>query len=208
MISTPALHLPDYLKPFFLNYDASQVALGCALGQTLNGNWVPIGYAGHTLNKTEAAYSIYKKETFAYVWGCERFNDILADHPFVLWTDNQALATILKLGNKNSLFARWKLRLSQLDYTIEHVRGKQNLCADFLSCLFSENIEDSDTHQNVGNNQYTSHDTENCLVLSSFPDMFHSLAENQKQDQTLSPIVHKLTRRIPVPHFTLNNGVL
>lgn len=71
--------------------------------------------------------------------------------------------------------------------------------------MFIENIEDSDTHQNVGENQSTSHDTENCLVLSSFSDM---LAENQKQDQTLSPIVHKHTQRIPVPRFTLNNGIL
>lgn len=54
MISTPALHLPDYLKLFFLNCDASQVALGCALGQMHNGNWVLIGYAGRTLNKTES----------------------------------------------------------------------------------------------------------------------------------------------------------
>lgn len=74
--------------------------------------------------------------------------------------------------------------------------------------MLSQNIEDSDTHQTVGDNQSTTHDTENCLVLSSFPDMFQSLAENQKQDQTLSPIVHKLTQRIPVPHFTLNNGIL
>lgn len=73
--------------------------------------------------------------------------------------------------------------------------------------MFSENIEDSDTHQNVGDNQSTVHNTENCIVLSSFLDMFHSEAENQKQDQTLGPIIHKLTQRIPVPRFTLNNGV-
>lgn len=208
MIATPALHLPDYRKPFFLNCDASQVALGCALGQMHNGSWVSIGYAGRTSNKTEAVYSIYKKEALACVWGCERFKDILADHPFVLRTDNQALATILKLGNKNSLFARWKLRLSQFDNTIEHVRGTQNLCADSLSCMFSENIEDNETQENVGDNQSTTHDTENCLVLSSFPDMFHSLAENQKQDQTLGPIIHKLTQRIQVSHFTLNSSIL
>lgn len=89
-------------------------------------NWVPIGYAGRTLNKTEAAYSIYKKEALVCVWGCERFKDILADRSFVLRTDNQALATILKSGNKNSHSEWWKLRLSQFDYTIENVRGTQN----------------------------------------------------------------------------------
>lgn len=134
MISTPALHLRDYLKPFFLNCDASQVVLGCALGQMHNGNWVPIGYAGRTLNKTEVAYSIYKKEALACVLGCKRFKNILADHPFVLRTDNQALATILKLGNKSSLCAVEELRLLQFDYTIEHVRGTRNLCR--LSLLY------------------------------------------------------------------------
>lgn len=111
-----------------------------------NENWVPIGYAGRTLNKTEAAYSIYKKEALVCVWGCERFKDILADRPFVLRTDNQALATILKLGNKNSHTEWWKLRLSQFDYTIEHVRGTQDLCADFLSPVCSVRIMRTMTH--------------------------------------------------------------
>lgn len=210
MISTPALHLPDYKKPFILNCDASKVALGCALGQMHNGNWVPVAYASRTLNRTEVAYSIYKLEALACVWGCERFKDIIADHPFILRTDNQALATILKLGNKNSLFARWKLRLSQFDYTIEHVRGTQNLCADSLSRMFDENGEGSSTNTDniVTNDQSNTTNTDTCLILGNFPEIFQSLSEHQKQDKTLGPIINQLLQKTQVPHFTLHNGIL
>lgn len=40
---------------------------------------------------TEAAYSVYWKELLAWVWVCERFKDILADHSFILRSDSEAL---------------------------------------------------------------------------------------------------------------------
>lgn len=206
MISPPTLHLPDYSKLFILNCDASESALGAVLGQMVNDVWVPIAYASRTLNRTEASYSIYKKEALGCVWGCERFKDILSDHPFILRTDNEALSSVLKPSSKNSLFARWKLRLSQFDFKIEHVRSSQNLCADSLSRMFSEHI--ATTHTEQRNQGVTQNEHEKCLILQHFPDVFNDLEQNQLQDVKLGPIINKLQNKVPVPNFFIRQKIL
>lgn len=114
----------------------SEHALGASLGQMHDGIWVPIVYASRTLSATEAAYSVYRKEVLACVWGCERFKDILSDHPFILRSDNEALTQVLKTEKKIGQFAQWKLRLSEFQFEIEHLWSSANLCADPLSGMF------------------------------------------------------------------------
>lgn len=93
-ISTTALHLPDNGNHFSLTVTRHKPRYAVRWDRQVT-------LAAHsTRQKQRTQYT--KKKALVCVWGCERFKDILADRPFVLRTDNQALATILKLGNKNS----------------------------------------------------------------------------------------------------------
>lgn len=167
MMTTPrALDLPDYTKQFILNCDASDLALGAALGQVQNGVTVPISYASRTLGRTEIGNSIYRKEVLACVWGCERFKDILSDHPFTLRSDNEALTQVIKPERKFGLYARWKLRLSQFDFVMEHERSSANLCADSLSRMFEPSNEtDFVLKEETSTNNINHPKEESCLIL-------------------------------------------
>lgn len=207
MTTPPALHLPDYTKKFILYTDASEHALGASLGQMHNGVWAPIAYASRTLSATEAAYSVYRKEVLGAVWGCERFKHILADHPFILRSDNEALTQVLKTERKIGQFARWKLRLSEFQFEIEHVRSSANLCADALSRMF-EISSDSKGQVLSANKESNVVKAEECHILHSFPECFEDLAQSQRKDPTLGPIITRLERKIQVPNYELRAGIL
>lgn len=208
-MTPPALHLPDYTKLFILNCDASDLALGAALGQVQNGVWVPIACASRTLGRTEIGYSIYRKEALACVWGCERFKDILSDHPFILRSDNEALTQVLKPERKLGLYARWKLRLSQFDFVIERVRSSANLCADSLSQMFEPSNKTNFVLKEETSTNHINHPKEeSCLILQAFPELFDNLSHHQRNDAKLGPIIQQLEPKTAVPNFLLKQGVL
>lgn len=201
VISPTTLHLPDYSKKFVLYTDASENGLGASLGQLdSDGLWYPCAFASRTLTDAESGYSVFRKEVLACVWACERFQPILADQHFIIRTDNEAMSQVLNTDKKVGQFARWKLRLSQFDFEIQHVRATQNLCADALSRMFQE--PGNTTLPSTTNSQNT------CNILHNYPEFFENIAEHQKRDNTLGPIIHKLTRKIPVSGFELKKGIL
>lgn len=60
---------PDFSKPFILNTDASNYALGAILSQDNH----PICYASRTLNEHEVNYSTIENELLAIVWTVRYF---------------------------------------------------------------------------------------------------------------------------------------
>ncbi len=117
--------------------DASPVGLSAILRQSEpkdQTNRKYVCFASRLLSDTERRYSQCEKEALAAVWGCERFWYYLFGKPFILYTDNRAVQLIF--GNAATRpparIERWALRLTQFDYKIEHVAGKDNI-ADFFS---------------------------------------------------------------------------
>ena len=95
----------------------------------------PVAYASHTLTKSETAYAQIEHEGLALVFGVCRFHQYLYGRSFILVTDHCPLCKIFgsKEGIPNMAAARmqrWVLTLSAYQYTIEHVKGTSNQCAD------------------------------------------------------------------------------
>ena len=68
------LNYPEVKKPFYLQTDASDVALGAVLFQLdHNGNPCHIIYASRTLKGAELAYYTTEKELLAIVWALQKF---------------------------------------------------------------------------------------------------------------------------------------
>ena len=109
----PILRYPDFSKPFRLNCDASNVALGAVLLQedeTTNG-YRPVAYASRSLNACERKYAAVEKEALASVWAVQYFRPYLLGKCFTLAVDHRPLLWLMKKQHENARLARWGLAL-------------------------------------------------------------------------------------------------
>jgi RNase H-like domain found in reverse transcriptase len=92
--SDPVLQRPDQEKPFELEVDASQYALGAILYQRDdNGKLRPVAYHSETFNEAERGYDIHDRELLAVVKGLENWRHLLmgAKHEITVYTDHANL---------------------------------------------------------------------------------------------------------------------
>ncbi|CAH9095580.1 unnamed protein product [Cuscuta europaea] len=125
----PVLALPDFDKPFEVQIDASDFAIGGVLMQERH----PIAFESRKLNETERRYTVQEKEMTAVVHCLRVWRHYLLGAKFIIKTDNVATSyfqTQKKLSPKQ---ARWQDFLAEFDYTLEYKPGKANVVADALS---------------------------------------------------------------------------
>ena len=131
--SEPLLQYPDFTKPFVVTTDASNYALGAVLSQGEIGQDLPIAYASRTLKDAEVRYFTTEKKLLAIVFAVQHFRPYLYGRKFLLVTDHRPLVWLHNLKDPNSRLGRWKIKLSEYDYTIVYKPGKINSNADALS---------------------------------------------------------------------------
>jgi len=93
-MTSPILQLPKEGAKFRIETDASDVATGAMLSQSINGSkWHPVGFQLKTLGEHEANYSTYDKELLAIVRAVQEWRHILlsGEQPFEILTDHRNL---------------------------------------------------------------------------------------------------------------------
>ena len=130
----------DTSRQTHLTVDAIPVRLGATLWQSdpeEEFNVVLISTASKFLTDVESRYSQFEKEGYAAAWGCEKYHMYLFGCKFKLHTDNKGVEMILNNPNSNTgaRMKRWVLRLSQYNFTVEHIAGKNKIFSDYLSRL-------------------------------------------------------------------------
>lgn len=141
LTNDPILQYPDFTREFVLTTDASNVAIGAVLSQGTIGSDKPIAYASRTLNSSELNYSTIEKELLAIVWATKYFRPYLFGRKFKIITDHRPLQWIMNLKEPSSRLTRWRLKLSEYDYTVIYKQGKSNTNADALSRVEINNDE-------------------------------------------------------------------
>ena len=121
--------------PLILQTDASSYAFGAVLGQRLNENGpvLPIQCISKKLTDTEQRYSTIEKEAFCIVWAVEKFSFYLLGNHFIIESDHEPLSYMNKYSKSKDKLRRWELLLSNFDYEIKYIPGKDNVMSDFLS---------------------------------------------------------------------------
>ena len=81
----------------------------------------------------ENNYATYDLELAAVIHALKMWRHHLIGRKFILMTDNKGLKYLLNHPNLNARQARWLAFLSEYDFEIQHIKGKENKVADALS---------------------------------------------------------------------------
>ena len=134
LTSALVLVYPDFRVPFILETDASISGLGAVLAQKQADGLVrPIAYASRTLQDHEKRYGITELEGLGVVWAVKHFRPYLYGHHCDIYTDHEALKSLLNTPQPSGKLARWGMAIQELDLRILHRTGKSNVNADALS---------------------------------------------------------------------------
>ena len=144
LMSPPILALPKQRGYYKLDTDAYDHQVGCTLLQEEGeAGYVPIGYWSRALTKQERDYTTTEKECLTIVWDIPLLRPYLKGQRFTVRTDHGSLRWVLYLADANGRLARWRLRLSDYDFFVEHRAGIKHLAADALSRLEATGLDTS-----------------------------------------------------------------
>ena len=134
------LQLPYFNSPFSLYTDESDKGIA---GVLIQQNKIIRLYSSKLTN-TQSLYTVVEKEALAIILSLQEFKSIVWTNKIHIHTDNKNFTfDSLSSGSRSQ---RWKLILSEFDYTMNHVAGKLNNAADYLSRSFT--ISNKKTNSN------------------------------------------------------------
>ena len=133
LVTAPILAHPDFTKPFILDTDASNHAIGAVLSQKTGNEERVIAYASRTLSKSERKYCVTRKELLALVYFVKYFRHYLYGRKFTARTDHASLRWLMNFKNPEGQVARWLEVLSSFSMAIEHRPGRLHGNADGMS---------------------------------------------------------------------------
>ncbi|KAJ4967862.1 hypothetical protein NE237_014563 [Protea cynaroides] len=129
VIKEPAMAFPDHTKPFEVQTDASDYAIGGVLMQ--DGH--PIAYENRKLNETERRYTVQEKEMTTVVHCLRTWRHYLLGSKFVVMTDNVATSYFQSQKKLNPKQPRWQNFLAEFNMVLEYQPGRINQVADGLN---------------------------------------------------------------------------
>ena len=134
LTQAPVLAYPQFGRDFLLETDASGVGLGAVLSQKQeDGSVRPIAFASRTLQVHEKNYGISEMEALGVVWAVKHFRHYIYGHHCTVFTDHEALKSLLNTPQPSGELARWGMALQELDLQIEYRPGAAKARADALS---------------------------------------------------------------------------
>jgi Ni,Fe-hydrogenase III component G len=113
--------------------DASNYAIGVALGQRIDKLPKVISYASRTLNDTQINYTMTKKELLAIVFTLEKFRFYLVGANVTIFTNHVALKYLLAKKDSKPRLICWILLLQEFYIEIKDKKGCENVVVDHLS---------------------------------------------------------------------------
>ncbi|KAL2230537.1 UNVERIFIED_CONTAM: Retrovirus-related Pol polyprotein from transposon [Sesamum indicum] len=129
---------PDWNHPFEIMCDASNHAIGAVLGQKIGKDPYVIYYASRMLDSAQSNYTTTEKELLAIVFALEKFRHYLLGTKVVVYSDHAALRYLLSKKEAKPRLIRWILLLQEFNLTIKDNKGAENLVADHLSQLVTD----------------------------------------------------------------------
>ena len=136
MVTSPILLHPNPEKPYIVECDSSNYAIGAILSQKDENNKLhPVAYYSRSLNNSEINYSITDKELLAIKSAFSTWRHLLlgAKYQITVYTDHRNLLYTLggKIGNQRQ--HRWHLFFQEYNFQLIYRQGRKNGKPDSLS---------------------------------------------------------------------------
>lgn len=136
-LTEPILRYPDPARPFVVETDASDVAIGAVLLQAAEDGGVlfPCAYLSRKLTPSERNYTIWEKELLAIKAAFEDWRHLLegAQHPVEVRTDHKNLEHLRTARHLNQRQIRWSLFFARFHFRVTYIPSGSNQRADALS---------------------------------------------------------------------------
>ncbi|KYO30301.1 hypothetical protein Y1Q_0022497 [Alligator mississippiensis] len=132
-VKQPILKAPLHDKPFYVATDASDVGLGAVLLQEHQETWHPLVYLSWKLIPWERNLSSIEKECLAIVCALNKLKPYLWGQQFTILSDHAPLQWLQTIQNTNAKLQQWTWQFQEFNFTVEHIKGSQNVIVDALS---------------------------------------------------------------------------
>jgi hypothetical protein len=129
LTSAPILRIADPNQDFIVCTYACNEGLGGVLSQ----NAFVICYESRKLKEHERNYATHDLELESIMHALRKWRDYLMGKRFELRIDHNGLKYLFDQPNQNSRKSRWLEFLSEYDFDIKNIKGKENKVADELS---------------------------------------------------------------------------
>lgn len=142
LISPNILQYPDLTKNFLITVDASKLGCGAILSQSFNGNDLPICYASKSFTESEQKKPIIELELLAIHFAITQFRPYVYGTSFTVRSDHRPLVYLFNIKDPSSKLTRIRLELSEYNFNVEYIKGKDNVGADALSRLSIDDLKE------------------------------------------------------------------
>lgn len=139
------LHHHDPNSTYYLQTDSSGFAIGGELYQLdEQGDHHVIGFISKALRGPELKWTTSEQELWAIIYALHKFETYLRGVHLIIRTDHQALTFLKSWKMYSGRLTRWILYLNQFNFTVEYVKGKENIGPDILSrySCDAENVQE------------------------------------------------------------------
>ncbi|KAF2343806.1 Integrase catalytic core, partial [Trinorchestia longiramus] len=142
LASTTELSYPAAGPEFSLVVDASNVAVGAVLQQTVGSLTSPLSFFSKKLSPTEQRYSTFGRELLAIYVSVRHFRYALEARHFVIYTDHKPVVSAINMPTErhSPREARHLAFITQFTTDLRHIKGSENTVADCLSRINSISV--------------------------------------------------------------------
>uniref|UniRef100_A0A674PAD7 Gypsy retrotransposon integrase-like protein 1 n=1 Tax=Takifugu rubripes TaxID=31033 RepID=A0A674PAD7_TAKRU len=118
-----------------LTTDASDVAVGAVVEQSVGGAWQPLAFFSRKLRDNERKYSVFDRELLALYLATHHFRFLLEGRSFTAYVDHKPLTFAMSKVSEpwSARQQRHLAAVSEFTTDVGHVAGKANPVADCLS---------------------------------------------------------------------------
>lgn len=135
LTAEPVLIQPDRTKPYRIETDASEWAVGAVLMQEdSDSKWHPVAYDGRKLNKAELNYPVHEKELLAIKEALRTWNEYISNSTTTtIITDHESLQYLSTTKTPSKRLARWVEEFAEYSLDIKYRKGSEAIVPDAIS---------------------------------------------------------------------------